>query len=152
MDKLSSSVGGSMEEGPAMDKAEGDEGQGPPAYFFNRAELQIVRICIDALHFAGFALGSQGIATGILGARPASSPMIVGRLITYSCSLCRKSRVPLERSMLSGGSRIAGTFIIQSSIYVPMSVALCIISDEAQDAVRMVPSTFVLCQIACHAH
>lgn len=71
-----------------MDKAEGDEGQGPPAYFFNRAELQIVRICIDALHFAGFALGSQGIATGILGARPASSLMIVGRHLSPTAAAC----------------------------------------------------------------
>ncbi|KAK9813548.1 hypothetical protein WJX73_006414 [Symbiochloris irregularis] len=43
------------------------ESDSPASYFFNRAELQLVRMCIDATHVAGIALGSQGVATAILG-------------------------------------------------------------------------------------
>ena len=53
-------------DGPQQQEQEGE--QPPPPYYFNKAELQLVRICIDAMHFAGFALGSQGVATAILGA------------------------------------------------------------------------------------
>ena len=90
--------------GPSTDDQsdKSDEGmgdQGPPEYYFNRAEFQVTRIWIDAMHFAGFAFGSQGVATALL-----------GKLLLLACLVMTLPQRQLMNISISNLDQVWGMF------------------------------------------